>query len=258
MASLGDTLRERRIALGLTLDQAESATRIRARLLAALEEGAYDRLPAPGYVRGYISSYGRFLELDPQALLQLYKAETGQQRSSALNLPQIDEAVPRTGEQHAISPTAALMAATVVAAAALIVWAIAAWSARPDATRPEPVPVTGVTATATQPDDNPAVDPGATPDQVPVGDPRSDVPRRPFEVTVRISDTKASWVRILIDGRRAYEGTLTGGQSKTFQVVGEASIRIGEPAAVTILRDGRPITMPEGDTPTIRLVAETP
>lgn len=258
MASLGDTLRERRIALGLTLDQAESATRIRARLLEALEEGAYDRLPAPGYVRGYISSYGRFLELDPQPLLQLYKAETGERRSSALNLPQIDEAVPRTGEQHAISPAAALMAATAVAVAALIVWAIATWSARPDATQPEPVPVTGVTATAVPPKDDAAADSGETSGRTTVGDPQTNSLRRPFEVTVRVSDTKASWVRVIIDGRRAYEGTLTGGQSKTFQVVGEASIRIGEPAAVTILRDGRPVTIPEGDPPTVRLVAETP
>ena len=77
MGQLGDTLRERRIALGITLEQAEEGTKIRGKLLEALEDGDYGRLPNPGYVRGYISSYARYLELDPVPLLAMYQAETG-------------------------------------------------------------------------------------------------------------------------------------------------------------------------------------
>ena len=52
MGQLGDTLRERRMSLGISLETAEDDTKIRARLLKWLEEGEYDRLPNPGYVRG--------------------------------------------------------------------------------------------------------------------------------------------------------------------------------------------------------------
>jgi len=118
VSKLGDTLRERRIALGLSVDQVEHATRIRGKLLEALEEGHYDRLPNPGYVRGYISSYGRFLELDTVPLLNMYKAETGAedprqaQHLAGLEVDPVVAAVPgdvdglrwRTRMRYAVTP----------------------------------------------------------------------------------------------------------------------------------------------------------
>ncbi len=254
MASLGDTLRDRRLALGITLDQAASSLRIREALLAALEEGAYDKLPHPGYVRGYISSYARFLELDPQALLQLYRAETGLQATRALDLPQIEEAVPRTGEQHAITRRAAWTGVTVVALAALVVWGSVSLLSGSGDEGPAPVPVTG--AGPARADGQPGEQ-----DRAPAADaqPPSTRPAAPpFELTVRVADSSASWVRITIDGRRAYEGTLTGGQKKSFQVAREASVRIGKPSAVTLLRDGEPVPIPPSDNPTVRLTAKAP
>jgi len=257
MASLGDTLRERRAALGVSLEQAEAATRIRSRLLLALENGDYDVLPNPGYVRGYISSYARFLELDPQALLQLYKAETGQRAAPGLNLPQIEEAVARTGEQHTITRGAAWTAAAVVAIVALVIWGIVSWTTRADNDAPEPVPVTGAESTRTA--DEGADSTAASSSTEPSSDRDAAEPEaRPFELTVRVSETGASWVRVTVDGRRAYEGTLTGGQSKSFQAARDATVRVGKPSAVTITRDGRSVTIPEGDTPTVRLEAQTP
>ena len=86
MGQLGDTLRERRTALGISIAQAEEATRIRGKLLTALEAGDYARLPNPGYVRGYVSSYAKYLELDPVPLLAMYRAETGAGRYHDINL----------------------------------------------------------------------------------------------------------------------------------------------------------------------------
>ena len=43
----------------------------------ALEDGDYDQLPNPAYVRGYITSYAHWLELDPAPLLTMYRAESG-------------------------------------------------------------------------------------------------------------------------------------------------------------------------------------
>ena len=74
MGQLGDTLRERRMSLGISLETAENDTKIRGRLLKALEDGEYARLPNPGYVRGYVSSYARYLELDPVPLLAMHRA----------------------------------------------------------------------------------------------------------------------------------------------------------------------------------------
>src|SRR5664279_2591617 len=117
MSQLGDTLKERRSALGVSLEQAEEDTKIRARLLEALEQGDYARLPDPGYVRGYVSSYARYLELDPIPMLAMYRAETGAGRFHDINLP--DETVAPRNEQHAIPWRVGIIAFTIVAVLAL-------------------------------------------------------------------------------------------------------------------------------------------
>lgn len=244
MGALGDTLRERRQHLGISLDQAESATRIRARLLEALEKGDYDRLPAPGYVRGYVSSYARYLELDPVPLLALYKAEAGVPAPRDLNLPQTHEAVAPMGQQHAVPWRAAVSVLMVVALVSLSIWVVTRIWQGPEPTPPEPVVPVQETTT---------VEPTETPTFEAVEQPARVLP---FTLNVRIAEEGASWLRITVDGLKAYEGTLAGGQSKEFEVTDEAKVRVGRPDDVTVLRDGEEVKLPNGDTPTLTLKAK--
>ena len=72
MGELGDLLRKTREEKGLSLVQAEEATRIRHAYLQALEEEAFDRLPAAVYVKGFLKNYALFLGLDASTTLELY------------------------------------------------------------------------------------------------------------------------------------------------------------------------------------------
>lgn len=262
MGKLGDTLRERRIALGLTIDQVQEGTRIRARLIQAIEDGQYDRLPDPGYVRGYISSYARFLELDPVPLLNMYKAETGAGRQHIVNLPQAEEAVKPTGQQHAVPWRAAVAVALVVALVSLAIWAVTRIWAGPEPTPPAPTAVTETSAPASEPAEA-ATQPEAdtqketdTTDPVVQPEPKPAVEQQPFTLTVRVAADGASWLRVTVDGKTAYEGVLTAGQSKDFEVTEKAKIRIGKPEAVTILRDGEEVNVKDtGDIGTVTLSA---
>jgi hypothetical protein len=66
---------------------------------------------------------------------------------------------------------------------------------------------------------------------------------QPFTLKVVVAADGASWLRVTIDDKTAYEGTLTGGQSKEFEVPKEARLRIGKPEAVTVLKDGQPVVI---------------
>jgi cytoskeletal protein RodZ len=250
MPSLGETLKERRRSLGLSVNQIESATRIRARFLTALEEGVYDQLPDPGYVRGYVSTYARFLELDPIPLLAMYKAESGARPRKEFDLPQVGEAVARTGEQHAIPLRAAALVIISLLVLALGILGITRVTRGPEDPPPMPLP-----ADDTQ-NETDSVQPEAVIPQQPEG---SSAPAQglPFTIDVAVASDSASWLRVTIDGRVAYEGTLTGGQSKRFEVSEEASVRIGKPSAVTVLRDGKKQKLPSGDTPVLTLTTDT-
>lgn len=261
MGKLGDTLRERRGSLGISIDQAESDTKMRARVLEALESGDYDRLPDPGYVRGYISSYARYLELDPLPLLAMYKAETGATRMGRLDLPQVNEAVAPTGEQHALPVRAALIVVGVLAVLSLAIWGISSAWRGPEPTPPVPLNPTETTettapseaeTTTTKPE-RPAVEPEEPTESAETADGEP----APFTLRVAVDADGASWLRITVDGRAAYEGTLAGGQSKSFEVTDEAAVRVGKPESVTITRDGEPVDITKnGDVPTVTLKAE--
>lgn len=256
MGKLGDTLRERRISLGLTLDQVEEGTRIRVKLLDALEEGHYDRLPNPGYVRGYISSYGRFLELDTMPLLNMYKAETGAGRSHELNLPQTGEAVAPTGQQHALPWRAALAVAAVVALISLVVWIVVRATAAPEQPAPVPAPISEPTETIKQaPADENAENPAQEESPAAAADQTA---AQPFTVKVIVDADSASWLSVKVDGKNAYAGTLAGGQSKSWEVTEKVSMEIGRPESVTVTRDGQEVKIKDtGNVGVISLSAKT-
>lgn len=67
--AIGSQLRQRREVLSLTHDEIERHTRMRAQFLAALEDGRIEALPSPVQMRGMLSNYASFLDLDADALL---------------------------------------------------------------------------------------------------------------------------------------------------------------------------------------------
>lgn len=62
---------------GLTIDQVANDTRISSRFLEALEDEAFEELPAPVYVRGFLRSYANYLHIDAQPLLDQLNAGSG-------------------------------------------------------------------------------------------------------------------------------------------------------------------------------------
>jgi transcriptional regulator with XRE-family HTH domain len=76
MEELGRLLRETREKLGLTHEEVERSTRIRARYLEALERGDLSSLPSQVQARGFLRNYADFLGLDPDAVLQKHAARS--------------------------------------------------------------------------------------------------------------------------------------------------------------------------------------
>lgn len=75
MRTVGQILQEERERKLYTLDEIEKITKIRKELLEALEKDEYQKLPPPTFVQGFIKNYGKFLGLDTQKLLAIYRRE---------------------------------------------------------------------------------------------------------------------------------------------------------------------------------------
>lgn len=83
---LGDLLRETREQKNLSLEDIEKGTNIRKLYIKAIEDGNYDKLPGEVFLKGFIKTYGKFLGLDDQKLIEQYKAEKNGNVSSVKNV----------------------------------------------------------------------------------------------------------------------------------------------------------------------------
>lgn len=122
-ARIGEELRDARIALGVSIEDAATQLRINKRYLQALEEGRIKDLPGAAYAVGFVRSYATALGLDADDAVRRFRDLSGSTvaRSGDLVFP---EPVPSRG-----IPTGILAAiGGAIALAGYIAWY--QWSGR--------------------------------------------------------------------------------------------------------------------------------
>lgn len=70
LRDIGESLRQRRQEMNLSLKEAENATSIRSSYLQAIEEGQAEKLISPVYAQGFIRQYASFLGLDGDSMVR--------------------------------------------------------------------------------------------------------------------------------------------------------------------------------------------
>ena len=74
---LGDMLRGERATLGKSLLDVQRELRIKAAYIAAIENSDPSAFDTPGFVAGYVRSYARYLNLDPDETFKIFCDESG-------------------------------------------------------------------------------------------------------------------------------------------------------------------------------------
>lgn len=77
---IGSFLRQARESIGLSLDQLQEKTRIQKSFLVAIENGDFNKLPSPFYVRTYLRSYANCVKVEPHHILRQYRKEEQRER----------------------------------------------------------------------------------------------------------------------------------------------------------------------------------
>jgi cytoskeletal protein RodZ len=78
---IGKSLKEKREALEISLEEASARTHIKLEFLQALEEETFYSLPDPVYLTGFLRRYAHFLGLDADALVQEFQAQVSEAMS---------------------------------------------------------------------------------------------------------------------------------------------------------------------------------
>jgi cytoskeleton protein RodZ len=124
MGVFGDTLRQARAYKGVTIKEAEQATRINRHHLAALEEENFSALPPLIYQRGIVRNYASYLDLDAGKLLAMFEEAHGFESST-----DVVPAVKPLNMPNHFAPNFAIIAFMVVMSAIVFAWAYSAYFA---------------------------------------------------------------------------------------------------------------------------------
>jgi len=214
--TVGAELAAKRGERGLSIDQVEASTRVRAEQLRALEADDYSSFAAPVYARGHLRTYAVFLGMDPDQLIAQLPARV-QPPDLAMK---VMEKEPRRG--FALT-TPALTAAGFVLLASI--FAGYAW-------RQITVDQRAMVAAAT-----PFAQAGAPP--TPAVSPA--IRARPIVVGVRVTDSV--WINVTVDGNPQYGDsgrTLPAGSVVYFTGL-DVKITSGKASVTFITIDGRTV-----------------
>lgn len=120
MRTVGQILKEEREKRFYTLEEIEKVTKIRKSLLQALEAGDYSKLPPPTFIQGFIKNYGKFLKLDTDKLLAIFRREF----SEKANPPRVLEsfANPLSLNKFQLTPTKVVSGTVILAVAAFFIY----------------------------------------------------------------------------------------------------------------------------------------
>lgn len=240
---IGNILRQARLSKGLTMDQIEEETKIRAKYLDALENEQFDLLPGKVYVIAFMRNYAKYLGLDDEELVRMYKDR------ERVDADLIQETTQETKGE--IKPKKKTGYLPYLVAVVLIAFAFALTSIYHNLT-PEP-------DTARQPgivqdlnedqeDDQIIPDPNAGwPGTVPAPD--VDVPGQGIELVLNVTDDRC-WMQIDVDGETAFTGIASAGDVKEFRGQESIYIVLGNAGVVEVQVNGENLgtLAPRGNT----------
>ncbi len=238
---IGETLRAARLAKGVSLDQAASATRIRRSALHALEAEDFDALPAPVYTRGFLLNYARYLGLIAAEIVEEYDR---QQRTRAQ--PPLPPSNGERGRPNSRRGPKLLVALLLLAAIGVLLnflyqeflSAGPAPAATPERTATptsEPTPLVELPPVRTPtPIPTPTTAPTPTPTAV-----------TGVNVTLRAA-TQQVWIGVAVDGASAFGGTIgpdtaQGTEPRTWSGAESVTITLGRTGGIEITVNERAI-----------------
>ena len=249
-AKIGAVLEKARKQRGLTLDEAEYATKIRKRYLDGLEREDFGVLPDAVYARGFLKTYANYLGLDGEDLARQLRdrRRSRRERTFAYGAPktsEFDKPLINPGElngekRRGISwPTVLnlLVALLLVAAIVGSLYYVGLGAQRPEGSPDARPQDTEDVADNPQP-------PAGAPSGAENGPPENGAPDRPepqpetLSVVVSV-EGDPSWLSVLADGRLAYEQIAQPGFSRNFEAQREVSIKTGNAGAVGVEVNGQ-------------------
>jgi cytoskeletal protein RodZ len=249
---IGPLLEKKRLEKGLSLKEAEQATKIRTRYLKGLEREDPTALPDPVYARGFLKTYANFLGLDGEQLSREFRDHRAPRRERYLDYerPQrgeFDQPIINPGgvddaERRRISGATIFTIVLAVLVLAVVIGALYYVGSRSTGNIPNNAPEEELVVEQEAEDDSSWEEPAAGPESKTGAEDRADDASNEgseaVQVTVRVVGVPTG-LTVLTDGTVASDQFAQPGFSQTFEARRTITISTANAGAVEVEVDGQ-------------------
>jgi transcriptional regulator with XRE-family HTH domain len=221
MATIGRVLAEARERAGKSLKDVERVTKIRAKYIEALENDQFGLIPGDAYVRGFIRSYATYLGIDPEPLIEQYRAEY---EHPVRYEAKVFAEIPSRTKQHSILKRVLLFLLVL----AVLFVGVLSWAAymagrvSKHTTQEQPSLIKKTQATKIKPT---------------VKKEKTKVVTLLVKLTA--IDERGCWIRAKVDKEIIFEGLLEKGEYKEFKVEKSLSVKAGNARGLEVRVNGK-------------------
>jgi cytoskeletal protein RodZ len=223
LVEIGKQLQEKRREQGFSLETIAEKTQVRLHLLEAIEAGKSEVLPEPVYVREFIKKYAKVVYLSPQETDELAASYPLTVQKAVVSPRWKFRASLQLRPFHLYLLYILLVVFSVKNLGHLLEPPQMASQLRSTESLSVKVPKRKI-ANPTQP----AIAKKET-NPVPVNPVKDDK-----SVTVEVTVKAASWVKIIADGKTAFEGTLPKGSHRTWTAKQQVTVSTGNAGGVLV------------------------
>lgn len=252
MDEIGRNLRDIRERLGLTLEEAERATRIRIHHLEAIESGDFDSLPSSVQARGFLHNYAEFLGLNPNSILLLYAEKLQDRRMPRASQASYSEPGTRPSvEIRSRRPRWLSMDFFIAAGITIIILLVLIWGAsrvmsslREDSIPEETVVDFFLPTITISPSPTIVSTQGITDLQPTLPSPVEITPTQAIfivpasQVSIQFIVEMRAWLQVTVDGEIEFSGRVIAGESIDFLADDSVQVSTGNGAGVRVIYNG--------------------
>jgi Uncharacterized protein conserved in bacteria len=238
MAGEGEKLRAAREMKAWSLNDAEDATKIRARYLEALETEQYEIIPGIAYVKGFLQTYAKNLDLDPVEILTLYKSSQVSEKKPPLRMPFNFSSLPLWKR-----PVAAVIMAILVISAIVAIAHLSPRNQTPVSYTPLPLPTAPVENKVQDTDSDAA---SASASNAASSESQPSTPSNSLDIPAtegliaQLVFNQTCWLLVKADGKVALEGEYSKGTTKEIKALDKIEfVTVGNAGGISVTLNGK-------------------
>ena len=224
--TLGQVIRDARIAGRLSIEQVSESTSVRIGLLTEMENNNFVHCGGDTYARGHLRNIANKVGVDPNVFIKLYNEEHSLESRAIGDLLVENNVMSVPVEKKSIS----WKVPAAISLSVLFLFGVVQIVASNQNSDSQPVAAASATPTAEAPV---APSPTSTPA------PTATVPASDGKVTLKLSAVRGnSYIDVIVDGTRVIKGSLFQGDTKNFEGSRAISVYLSNPAGLDVTHDG--------------------